>query len=274
MFSLKEIAFLTAAATSCFLAGLFKAASALGNSDIYDGVILGYIIATFLLYVSTFLLFTCIQARCGDFKKNPDVDSFLTIKKLKNFSEVAYITVIIFFVGNIYDVIDLQIEIQLNHIAILTAYQFWEIILGIVVLIYGLHCYGLYDKENKTYSIVAFEEMSKKPQSVFKVIKQYTTAEEYEATGSPLPKPPKPEQKISDDAQDRFLEEYSVSEEEINRQLRGTAAVERRDPERIPLDILPAAQKVTPGKTKECPLCGSMNTAGSKECCFCGNELK
>lgn len=161
MFSLKEIAFLTAAWTSCFLAGLFKAASVLGNSDIYDGVILGYIIATFILYVSTFLLFTCIQARCGDFKKNPDVNSFLTIKKLKNFSEVAYITVIIFFVSNFYEAIDLQVQVWLYHITVLTAYQFWEIILGIVVLIYGLYCFGLYDKEKRTYSIVSYEEMKK-----------------------------------------------------------------------------------------------------------------
>lgn len=92
--------------------------------------------------------------------------------------------------------------------------------------------------------------------------------------GNPLPKVPESEQKISDDAQDRFLEEHSVSDEEVNRRLRGISEVERRDPERIPLDIPPAAQRVTPGKTKECPLCGSMNTAGSKECSFCGNELK
>lgn len=275
MLSLKECAYVTAIVTVCFLAYVFKAALFLNGT--YGEIVAAYILITFLLYIGTFLFFAFLKMKCGAFEKKPEINVFLTIKKLKNFSEMAYVTVAIFFVMNLFDILNLNFlfDISQNPMSVFTDYRVWETVLAVAVLIYGFHCYTVYAKENKTYSVISFEEMTKKPQSVFSVIKQYPTAEEYETTGSAAPKSAEPKPKGKNTAQDRFIEENSVSNEEVNRQLRGAAEVKRRDFDKVPLDIMgfSNAPKNAPRKSKECPVCGTMNTSGSKECSFCGNEL-
>lgn len=275
MLSMKEYIYVTAIMTVCFLSCVFKTAGMIYGA--YEGVIIGYVLTTFLLYICTFLLFALLKMKCRTFEKDSDINTFLVAKKIKRISEIVYITVALFFAGSLFDVLNLNFwfKIWLNPSSIFSSYQLWEVILGITVLVYGLRCYMLYGQEKKTYSVLSFEQMSKRPQSVFNVIKQYPTAEEYEEMGDAALRAPEPQPKEKNTEQERFIAENSVSEEEISRQLRGTPEPKNRDSDRVPLDVgFSGAKTAAPRKSKECPLCGCMNTAGSKECSFCGSELK
>lgn len=275
MLSMKEYIYVTAIMTVCFLSCVFKTAEMIRG--VYEGVVIGYVLTTFLLYICTFLLFALLKLKCRTFEKDSDINTFLVAKKLKRISEIVYITVALFFASSLFDVLNLRFwfRIWLDPSSIFSSYQLWEVILGITILVYGFRCYMLYGKEKKTYSILRFEQMNQRPQSVFNVIKQYPTAEEYETMGDAALKVSEPQPKEKNTEQERFIAENSVSDEEINRKLRGASEPKNRSSDRVPLDIdFSGAKTAAPRKSKECPLCGCMNTAGSKECSFCGSELK
>jgi len=271
MLSFKEMIYVFAILTVCFLSCVFKTAYLL--KGLYSDLVGMYIFTNFALYIGAVLMFVFLRKKCGAYEREPQRETFLAVKKLKNASELVYAAVIIFFIASFFDIFNAKFlgKVYKDFTVLFKSYPLWEVLLGSGVIIFGLKSYMRFYSTNKIFSALECKNYKDIPKSVYTVIKQYPTLEEYEK-GSNIVR--KPFRKSENDEQDRFLKEHEVPIEDINLRLAG-------------LDIIgikngkPVYSKTNTANTGSrgrnmiaCPLCGSLNPLESGECSFCGGKLE
>lgn len=153
-----------------------------------------------------------------------------------------------------------------------TSYPLWEVLFGIGVLIFGFNSYVKYYNTNKIYSALETENFKSVPKSVYEVTKLYPTLEEYE-NGAVSRSAPRSVSRSENDEQERFLKEHEVPIEDVERRLAGLDVSRIRNGKPVYSKIDLASTAPGDNSLSACPYCGSLNTAGSKECNFCGGRL-
>lgn len=276
MFTFGEMIYVFAVATVCFLSCVFKTAFLWKGG--YGGVVAEYIIATFMLYICAFLMFFFLRIKCKEYESERKREVFLAAKKLKNISEMFFVTVLLFFIFCLYDILNanMLVAIFFDFTVLFKSYSFYEVLLGLGVLVFGFWVIWSFYETNKLFSIMEFHNMKSKPKSVYNVIKQYPTFEEYEkgtTTGSTAHSSVNVRRSASAE-QERFLRENEVPIEDIEKRLAGLDNRQIRNGRLVYRSTFDYGS-TPPGDNSlaACPFCGSLNTEGSKECSFCGAEI-
>ena len=275
MLSFREMAYVIAVGTICFLSCIFKTAYILQGG--FAGLVYIYYTSTILLFGCAALIFAFIRQKCLSYEKSPDRDVFLTVKKLKNISEIIYLTVILFFISTLFDIFNANYigKIYRNPMHLFTSFPFWESIMGLFVIVFGLKAYFRYFETNKLFSALEFENFRKPPKAGtdgwYPTIEEYEKHEAYrsgsehntifdtETTGG--------------EEQERFIRENSVEEELVERTLTG-ADSDGKPKRSISAGFDFTTAPIPDNELKVCPLCGSLNTSDDIECSFCGGNLK
>ncbi len=275
MLSFREMAYVIAVGTICFLSCIFKTAYILQGG--FAGLVYIYYTATILLFGCAALIFAFIRQKCLSYEKSPDRDVFLTVKKLKNISEIIYLTVILFFISTLFDIFNANYigKIYRNPMHLFTSFPFWESIMGLFVIVFGLKAYFRYFETNKLFSALEFENFRKPPKAGtdgwYPTIEEYEKHEAYrsgsehntifdtETTGG--------------EEQERFIRENSVEEELVERTLTG-AGSDGKPKRSISAGFDFTTAHIPDNELKVCPFCGSLNTSDDIECSFCGGNLK
>lgn len=272
MLTFSEMIYVFAILTVCFLSCVFKTKCLMDG--MFAGVVSMYTLLTFMLFIGAVLLFIFIRKKCVAYEKEPQREAFITIKKLKNASELVYVSVAIFFVASLFDIFNAKYvgNVFKDITVLFTSYPLWEVLFGIGVLIYGFKSYVVYYNTNKIYSALETENFKTVPKSVYEVTKQYPTMEEYE-TGVISRPAPRQVKCPENDEQERFLRDNEVPIEDIERRLAGLDVTGIRNGKPIYSKIDLSSTDPGDNSLFSCPFCGSLNTAGSKECNFCGGKL-
>lgn len=276
MFTFGEMLYVTAVATVCFLSCVFKTAFLWKGG--YSDLVAQYIIVTFALYTCAFLMFFFLRYKCREYENKRKREIFLAAKKLKNISEMIFVTVLLFFIFCLYDIFNpgMLVVIVSDITALFKSYSFYEVLLGLSTLVFGFWVIWSFYETNKLFSIMEFYNMKKEPKSVYNVIKQYPTFEEYErgiTTGNTAPSPARVHRSASAE-QERFLRENEVPIEDIEKRLAGLDNRQIRNGRPVYRSTFDYGS-TPPGDNSltACPFCGSLNTEGSEECSFCGAQI-
>ncbi len=270
MLSFREMIYVVAVGTICFLSCIFKTAYKLRGA--YGGLVNIYYAATVLLFAGTILIFALIRKKCEEYDKAPDRDMFLSIKKMKNVSEIIYLTVFLFFVSTLFDIFNPHYigSIFRSPARLLTSFPFWESLMGLFTLAFGLKVYFRYFEANKLFSALECENFRKGPKR--ETSDKYLSWEEYEKNAEKAPLgAPKTIYETPYMEQEKFISENSVEEEFVKRTLTGIGAQGETK------QNLSSASVSAPSATEEgariCQFCGTPNAPDSEECSFCGGEL-
>ncbi len=274
MLSFGEMAYVTAIGTLCFLSCVFKTAYILNGG--FGGLVSVYNLATVLLFSGAALMFAFLLKKCGLYEKNPDRDMFFAIKKLKNVSETIFITAFLFFVSTFFDIFNADYigKIFRDPLVLLKTFPFWESLMGIAALAFGLKVYFRYYETYKVFSSLECENYRRIPKR--EVFNQYPTCEEYEKycaeAHDAVPEIISGTETVNND-QERFIMENSVEEELVERTLTGIGA--GGQPSRnISAGFDFSTDPPPDNELKACPFCGSLNTLKSGECSFCGASFE
>lgn len=277
MFTFGEMIYVCGVATVCFLSCVFKTAFHWKGG--YEGVVAQYILVTFALYTCAFLMFFFLRYKCREYENKRKREVFLAAKKLKNISEMMFVTVLLFFIFCLYDIFNprMLVVIASDITALFKSYSFYEVLLGLSTLVFGFWVIWSFYETNKLFSIMEFHNLKKEPNSVYNVIKQYPTFEEYErgiTTGNTAPPPAKVRRSASAE-QERFLRENEVPIEDIESRLTGLDNRQLRNGRPVYRSTFDYGS-TPPGDNSltACPFCGSLNKEGSEECSFCGAHIK
>ncbi|MCM1055378.1 MAG: hypothetical protein NC394_07640 [Bacteroides sp.] len=273
---MREMIYTFAILTVCFLSCIFKVGFFLSGE--YFGVVELYILTTFTLFFCAVLLYIFIGSKCREYIKNPQKETFLTIKRLKNASELVYTAVIIFFVTSIFDIFNAKYvgDVFKDTAVLFTSYPLYEVLFGAGVIVFGFKTYMRFYDANKIFSALEAEVLKKRPESVYELTKQYPTFEEYERgimSGSAAREPAVRAGKSQNTEQDRFLKEHEVPIDDIEKRLTGLESRIRNGKtvySKFDYGSTPSGDN----SLNACPFCGSLNTAESSECSFCGAKLK
>lgn len=275
MLSFGEMAYVIAVGTICFLSCIFKTAYILQGG--FAGLVYIYYTATILLFGCAALIFAFIRQKCLSYEKSPDRDVFLTVKKLKNISEIIYLTVILFFISTLFDIFNANYigKIYRNPMHLFTSFPFWEIIMGLFVIVFGLKAYFRYFETNKLFSALEFENFRKPPKAGtdgwYPTIEEYEKHEAYRSGSEHNTIFDK--ETTGGEEQERFIRENSVEEELVERTLTG-AGSDGKPKRSISAGFDFTTAPIPDNELKVCPLCGSLNTSDDIECSFCGGNLK
>lgn len=233
-----------------------------------------YILLTFALFLGAILLYLFIRQKCEEYERAPKREAFLTVKKLKNASELVYIAVIIFIVPTLFDIFNQKYmtSVSEDFTYLFTSYPLWEVLLGLGVLVFGFSSYMRYYKTNKVFSALECDHYKEVPKSVYQTIKQYPTLEEYES-GSTVCPAHIPAPRYENEEQERFLKENEVPIDDIDKRLAGLDVTGIRNGKPIYSKIDLASTAPGDNSLFACPFCGSLNTAEADECVFCGGKL-
>lgn len=235
-----------------------------------------YILLIFLLFLGSMLLFIFIRRKCVEYERDPQKEAFLTLKKVKNASELVYIADLIFIIPTFFDVFNPSYtkKISENFIRLFTGSPFWELLLGLTVIVFGFKTYLRFYKTNKVYSELECENYKSVPKSVYQEMKQYPTFEEYEKGIACGGARKVGNRKSENDEQERFLREHEVPIEDIEQRLAGLEVSRIVNGNRVYSKSDFAGTDPGDNSLSACPLCGSLNKSGSDECSFCGTNLK
>lgn len=274
MLSFSEMIYVFAIATVCFLSCVFKTALMIRGT--YSEVVSMYIFLTFTLFLCSFLMFMTLRKKCREYENNRKKEVFLAAKKLKNISEMILLTVLIFLFTSLYDLFNANYigKIFLDISALFKSYPFYEALLGIASLIFGFKVILYFYEINKLYSAMEFENLKKVPKSVYDVMKQYPTFEEYEkgiTSGGTLPA--KKAYPSANQDQERFLKENEVPIDSIEKRLVGLDGRRMKNGRPVYSKFDYATAPSADNSLVACPFCGSLNTKGSGECSFCGADM-
>lgn len=272
MLTFKEMIYVFAILTICFLSCVFKTKFLIDG--MFGNVVGMYILMTFALFACAVLLFVFIRKKCVSYETNPQREAFLTLKKIKNASELIYVAVAIFFAASLFDIFNAGYigKVYKDITVLFTSYPLWEVLIGCGVLIFGFKSYMRYYKTNKVFSALECENYKKVPESVYQVMNRYPTSEEYEK-GTVRTTVPKAAHRASNDEQERFLKENEVPIEDIEQRLAGLNVTGIRNGKPIYSKTDLASTDPGDNSLSVCPFCGSLNTSGSGECSFCGGRL-
>ena len=276
MLTFKEMIYVFAILTICFLSCVFKTAYLWKGG--FEGLVRMYIFATFALFIGAFLMFFFLRNKCKEYETDRKREVFLAAKKLKNISEMIFVTVLIFFIAALFDTFNGSFVggVYFDFTLLFTSYPLYEALLGLGVLIFGFWVIWSFYETNKLYSIMEIKNLKETPKSVYNVIRQYPTFEEYErgiTTGNTAPMPVRVN-KPKNDEQERFLRENEVPIEDIEKRLAGLDNRQIRNGRLVYRSTFDYGSTPSGDNSLNvCPLCGSLNTVGSVECSFCGAQL-
>ncbi len=275
MLSFGEMAYVIAVGTICFLSCIFKTAYILQGG--FAGLVYIYYTATILLFGCAALIFAFIRQKCLSYEKSPDRDVFLTVKKLKNISEIIYLTVILFFISTLFDIFNANYigKIYRNPMHLFTSFPFWESIMGLFVIVFGLKAYFRYFETNKLFSALEFENFRKPPKAGtdgwYPTIEEYEKHEAYRRGSAS--KTIYDTETDGGEEQERFIRENSVEDEFVERTLTGTGS-DGKLKRNVSAGFDFTTAPIPDNELKVCPFCGSLNTSDCGECSFCGGKLK
>ena len=111
----------------------------------------------------------------------------ISIKKMKNVSEIIYLTVFLFFVSTLFDIFNPHYigSIFRSPARLLTSFPFWESLMGLFTLAFGLKVYFRYFEANKLFSALECENFRKGPKR--ETSDKYLSWEEYEKNAEKAP---------------------------------------------------------------------------------------
>lgn len=270
MFSNKEFLFFCASIALCAAYFPFKLGYEMDGHSLGGEVVGGYIFLTLFLYVFLFLALLLMILKSRSFINRSIRKNFSGAKWLKASADMLAVVLLLVFVTSLYDfpVVLVEIVRSGDFKKIFSVYGFWQWIMSIGLLIFGVFAFKIYNKAYKLYCFL-FPDI---PEGV--KIDSKLTPYEPPANGN--------KKAVSDE--DNFKEEkphYIPYNAQTNKTPESSENPDLE--ELIPLDVNYEKMRFIPPTPSEdensvplveCPMCGTMNPAENEKCEFCGAQIK